>query len=119
MWNFWLPERLLPWFLAEALPPLLLFLLLLRMLLEPEWLTMLDLALMLALTVADVSFVADAEPPVAFGVLVAVPVLLLSSRPWAAVTPVPAERSAAPNAAATALRVFMCFLAFLVESTPA
>src|SRR5436309_5710229 len=65
---------------------------------------------------------APVKPPVPTWELVAVPVLLASSWPWAApptTTPVPAPNRAAPNAAATAFRMFMCFLAFLVESSPA
>src|SRR4051794_32410464 len=57
-------------------------------------------------------------PAFAFWELVAVPVLFLSSWPCAApptTALVPAPNSAAPNAAATAFRMFMRFLAFLVE----
>src|SRR5438552_11431147 len=64
---------------------------------------------------------ADDVPAFAFWELVAVPVLFVSSWPWAApptTALVPAPNSAAPNAAATAFRMFMCFLAFLVESSP-
>src|SRR5437588_537906 len=106
MWNVWLPLRLLPLFWAEALPALLLFLLLLRMPLLPECVTTLDLALTLALTVALVLLDAEASPPVAVGLFFALPVVFLSRMPCA-VAPVPAARRAAPTAAAAALRMFM------------
>src|SRR5439155_24423852 len=55
---------------------------------------------------------APVKPPVPTWELVAVPVLLASSWPWAApptTALVPAPNRAAPNAAATAFRMFILF----------
>src|SRR3954447_19685504 len=106
MWKRWLPVLL----------PALLFALLLPFFAEAlfrwfrplvgEWLMMDDVAVLPAVTVMVGSTVAVLVPPVAVWVLVTEPVVLVSSR--ACATPlVPAAKSAAPKAAATALRVFI------------
>src|SRR5437764_153510 len=117
MWNRWLPLLALPWVEPLELPLLtlksLVWLLLFLLLWTPT-------ALLIVVEASSVgsqeSQVAVDVPPFAVCELVAAPVLFLLSWPWAAPPPttalVPAPNRAAPNAAAAAFRMFMCFLAF-------
>src|SRR2546423_1131101 len=107
MWKRWLPERLPARLLALALPFLAVNRLRWFRPLLGEWLMMLEVAVLPAVTVIVGSTVAEGEPPVAVWVLLTLPVVLPSSRACATPAPVPAVRRAAPKAATTALRVFI------------
>src|SRR5437763_6759641 len=104
-----------PWLEALALLPPALELLLTDVLpLLPERSTMLaPLAVMPALMLTVLpAMVAVLVPPVTVGEFVALPVVLLSAMPNAIVV-VPAARTAAPNAATSALDLFMGTSPFL------
>src|SRR5213082_2640778 len=103
MWKRWLPVRLPARLLAFALPFFAVNRLRWFKPLLGEWLMMLEVAVLPAVTVIVGSTVAEGEPPVADWSLVVLP----SSRACATPAPVPAVKRAAPKAAATALRGFM------------